>query len=143
MIIDIHGHYTTEPQPLLAFRDKQLAGLADAMRKPTTTELGITDEQLVQSVQPQLKLQKERGSDLTIFSPRAAGMAHHVGTEATGKAWTTLSNDLIHRICTLLPDNFAPVGQLPQHPGVPPANCIPELERLANPGFASVNRNRD
>jgi 4-oxalmesaconate hydratase len=28
MIIDIHGHYTTEPQPLLAFRDKQLAGLA-------------------------------------------------------------------------------------------------------------------
>ena len=34
MIIDIHGHYTTEPQPLLAFRDKQLAGLADPMRKP-------------------------------------------------------------------------------------------------------------
>ncbi len=32
--------------------------------------------------------------------------------------WTTLSNDLIHRICTLLPDNFAAVGQLPQHPGV-------------------------
>ena len=42
-----------------------------------------------------------------------------------------MSNDLIHRICTLLPDNFAPVGQLPQHPGVPPKNCIPELERLA------------
>jgi 4-oxalmesaconate hydratase len=81
MIIDIHGHYTTEPQPLLAFRDKQLAGLADPMRKPATTELGITDEQLIQSVQPQLKLQRERGSDLTIFSPRAAGMAHHVGTE--------------------------------------------------------------
>ena len=30
MIIDIHGHYTTEPQKLLAFRDKQLAGLADS-----------------------------------------------------------------------------------------------------------------
>ena len=67
MIIDIHGHYTTEPQKLLAFRDKQLAGLADPMRKPATTELGITDEELVQSVQPQLKLQKERGSDLTIL----------------------------------------------------------------------------
>ena len=25
---------------------------------------------------------RERGSDLTIFSPRASGMAHHVGTEA-------------------------------------------------------------
>src|SRR3982750_1813221 len=85
MIIDIHGHYTTEPQPLLVFRDKQLAGLADSMRKPAISrsdELGITDEQLVESVQPQLKLQRERGSDLTIFSPRSASMAHHVGTEA-------------------------------------------------------------
>src|SRR5574341_903464 len=143
MIIDIHGHYTTEPQPLLAFRDKQLAGLADPMRKPATNELGITDEQLVQSVQPQLKLQRERGADLTIFSPRAAGMAHHVGTEETGIVWSRMSNDLIHRICTLLPDNFAPVGQLPQHPRVPPKNCIPELERLAGLGFVGVNLNPD
>ena len=143
MIIDIHGHYTTEPQPLLTFRDKQLAGLADPMRRPTTTDLGITDDQLRESVQPQLKLQKERGSDLTIFSPRAAGMAHHVGTEETGKVWSRMSNDLIHRVSRLFPDNFAPVGQLPQHPGVPPANCIPELERLADLGFVGVNLNPD
>jgi 4-oxalmesaconate hydratase len=103
MIIDIHGHYTTEPQAVHQFRDKQLAGLADAMRKPSTTDLGISDEVLVKSVEPQLKLQKERGSDLTIFSPRAAGMAHHVGTEATGIEWSRISNDLIHRICTLCP----------------------------------------
>src|SRR5260221_4066703 len=117
MIIDIHGHYTTEPAALLTFRDKQLAGLADAMRKPALissyVELGITDEQLVQSVQPQLKLQRERGSDLTIFSPRAAGMAHHVGTEATGIELTRMSNDLINKICTLLPDHFAPAVHLP------------------------------
>jgi 4-oxalmesaconate hydratase len=146
MIVDVHGHYTTEPQPLLAFRDKQLAGLADPMRKPAigrSDELGITDEQLIKSVEPQMKLQKERGSDLTIFSPRAAGMAHHVGTEETGIVWTRMSNDLIHRVCTLLPDNFAPVGQLPQHPGVPPKNCIPELERLAKLGFVGVNLNPD
>jgi 4-oxalmesaconate hydratase len=143
MIIDIHGHYTTEPHPLLAFRDKQLAGLADPMRKPATNELNISDEDLVKSVQPQLKLQKERGSDLTIFSPRAAGMAHHVGTEATGAEWSRMSNDLIHRICRLLPDHFAPVGQLPQHPGVPPKNCIAELERLAGLGFVGVNLNPD
>ncbi len=30
MIIDIHGHYTTEPPALHAFRDRQLADLADA-----------------------------------------------------------------------------------------------------------------
>src|SRR3954465_13189089 len=146
MIIDIPGHYTTESQPLLVFRDKQLAGLADSMRKPAISrsgEPGIPDDQLVESVQPQLKLQRERGSDLTIFSPRAAGMAHHVGTEATGMEWTRMPTDLIHRICTLLPDNFAPVGQLPQHPGMPPKNCIPELERLADMGFVGVNLNPD
>ena len=70
-------------------------------------------------------------------------MAHHVGTEATGIEWSRMSNDLIHRICTLLPNNFAPVGQLPQHPGVSPKNCIPELERLAKLGFVGVNLNPD
>ncbi len=143
MIIDIHCHYTTEPQALLAFRDKQLAGLADPMRRPTTTELGITDEMLLKSVEPQLKNQRDRGSDLTIFSPRAAGMAHHIGTEAVSHEWSRMSNDLVHRIATLLPGNFAAVGQLPQHPGVPIENCIPELERLAGLGFVGVNLNPD
>ena len=144
MIIDIHGHYTTEPPALQTFRDKQLAGLADAMRKPATTDLGISDEDLVKSVQPQLRFQKERGSDLTVFSPRAAGMAHHVGTEEVGQVWSRMSNDLIHRICTLLPDNFAPVGQLPQFPGAPIERSIPELERLVKElGFVGVNLNPD
>jgi 4-oxalmesaconate hydratase len=143
MIIDIHGHYTTEPQAVHAFRDKQLAGIADAARKPSSTDLGLSDEQLLKSVEPQLKQQKERGADLTIFSPRAAGMAHHVGNEAVGKQWATVSNDLIHRICTLLPDNFAPVGQLPQFPGAPIENCLPELERLVELGFVGVNLNPD
>lgn len=143
MIIDIHGHYTTEPPALHQFRDKQLAGLADPMRRPASADLGVTDEMLKQSVEPQLKFQKERGSDLTIFSPRAAGMAHHVGTEDVGRQWSALSNDLIHRICTLLPEHFAAVGQLPQHPGVSPKNCIPELERIVRLGFVGVNLNPD
>jgi len=144
MIIDIHGHYTTEPQALHQFRDKQLAGLADAMRRPTSTDLGISDDMLRESVAPQLKLQKDRGSDLTIFSPRAAGMAHHVGTEAVSQQWSSMSNDLIHRVCTLLPDNFAAVGQLPQHPGAPPKNCIPELKRIVEElDFVGVNLNPD
>ena len=143
MIIDIHGHYTTEPPALQAFRDRQLAGLADPARRPATIELGITDEMLVASVQPQLKLQRERGSDLTLFSPRAAGMAHHVGTEAVSRQWTTVSNDLVARICKLLPDNFAAVGQLPQSPGVAVSNCLEEMDRLAALGFVGVNLNPD
>src|SRR3712207_6212936 len=130
MIIDIHGHYTTEPQAVHLFRDKQLAGLADPARRPASADLGLSDDALRQRDEPQLRLQRERGSDLTIFSPRASGMAHHVGTEAVSREWTRVSNDLIHRICALLPDNFVPVGQLPQYPGVPPKNCLEELDRI-------------
>ena len=73
MIIDCHGHYTTEPTQLGIFRDKQLAGLADKARRPLTTDLGITDDQIRASVEgAQLRLQSERGTDVTIFSPRAA-----------------------------------------------------------------------
>jgi 4-oxalmesaconate hydratase len=55
-----------------------------------------------------------------------------------------MSNDLIARICRLLPDNFVGVGQLPQHPGKPVQNCIPELERIVNElGFVGVNLNPD
>jgi 4-oxalmesaconate hydratase len=144
MIIDIHGHYTTEPAAFHAFRDKQLAGLADASRKPSSTDLGISDEIIVQSVQPQLTFQKERGTDLTLFSPRAAGMAHHVGNETVSRQWATMCNDLIHRVCTLLPDSFVGVGQLPQSPGVSPRNCIAELERIIGElGFVGVNLNPD
>jgi 4-oxalmesaconate hydratase len=144
MIIDAHCHYTTEPAALHQFRDKQLAGLADAARKPATTDLGISDEVLIKSVAPQLKLQAERGSTLTVLSPRAAGMAHHVGTEEVSRQWAAVSNDLIHRLCTLLPDNFVGVGQLPQFPGVSPRNCIAELERVVNElGFVGVNLNPD
>jgi 4-oxalmesaconate hydratase len=144
MIIDAHCHYTTEPAALHQFRDRQLAGLADPARKPATTDLGISDEVLIKSVAPQLKLQAERGSTLTVLSPRAAGMAHHVGTEAVSRQWAAVSNDLIHRLCTLLPNNFAGVAQLPQFPGVSPQNCIAELERVVNElGFVGVNLNPD
>jgi 4-oxalmesaconate hydratase len=143
MIIDIHGHYTTEPAAMQTFRDKQLAGLADTSRRPSG-ELKISDDQIIESVQKQLAFQKARGSDMTIFSPRASGMAHHVGTEATSLEWTRLSNDMIHRVCSLLPDNFVPVGQLPQYPGVNPKNCVPELERIVKElGFVGVNFNPD
>jgi 4-oxalmesaconate hydratase len=144
MIIDAHCHYTTEPAALHQFRDRQLAGLADAARKPATTDLGISDEVLIKSVAPQLKLQAERGSTLTVLSPRAAGMAHHVGTEEVSRQWAAVSNDLIHRLCTLLPNNFAGVGQLPQLPSVSPKNCIAELERVVNElGFVGINLNPD
>ncbi|MGE3708376.1 MAG: amidohydrolase family protein [Hyphomicrobiaceae bacterium] len=145
MIIDCHGHYTTEPKQLGLFRNQQLAALADSARKPTSEDLGISDDEIRASVDnAQRKLQKERGTDLTIFSPRASGMAHHVGTEAVGQQWTRMCNDLVNRVVTLYPENFVGVCQLPQHPGVSPENCVAELERcVTEMGFIGCNLSPD
>jgi len=145
MIIDCHGHYTTAPRELEAFRQSQIAGLADPSRVPARGALNISDDQIRESVEKaQLRLQRERGTDLTIFSPRAAGMGHHIGDATTSLHWSQVCNDLIHRVCTLYPSNFVGVGQLPQSPGVPPANCIGELERCVKDlGFVGFNLNPD
>src|SRR6266542_4061311 len=143
MVIDCHGHYTTAPKQLLAFRDSQIAGLKNPSQAPTESPLKITDDQIRESLEgAQLKFQRERGSDVTIFSPRASAMAHHIGDVTTSLHWSEHCNDLIHRVCRLYPDNFVGVCQLPQSPGVPPASCIGELERAVTElGFVGCNLN--
>jgi len=145
MIIDCHGHYTTAPAALEAWRKLQIAALADRAKAPSPSSLAISDDELRASVEgAQLRMQRERGTDVTFFSPRASFMAHHVGDAATSAAWARLCNDLVHRVCGLYPDNFAPVCQLPQSPGVPPATCIAELERcVIELGFIGCNLNPD
>ena len=145
MIIDCHGHYTTAPKPLQDFRDAQVEALDDATLLATLTGPNISDDQIRDSLEgAQLKLQRERGSDLTIFSPRASAMAHHIGDEAVSLRWSQICNDLIARVVSLYPDNFVGVCQLPQSPGVPPAHSARELERCVNElGFIGCNLNPD
>jgi 4-oxalmesaconate hydratase len=145
MIIDCHGHYTTSPKQLQDFRDAQVAGLKDASKPRSKGILNITDDEIRQSLEgAQLKFQRERGTDVTIFSPRASAMGHHIGDETTSEHWTQHCNDLIYRVCSLYPKNFVPVCQLPQTQGVSPANCIAELERCVNElGFIGCNLNPD
>src|SRR5579864_3665096 len=145
MIIDCHGHYTTAPKELEAFRQRQIAGLSDPSQTPSKASLKITDDQIRESLEKaQLKFQRERGTDVTIFSPRASAMAHHIGNAATSALWSEVCNELIHRVCTLYPENFVGVCQLPQSPGVPPDNCIGELERCIEQfGFVGCNLNPD
>ena len=94
MIIDCHGHYTTAPSDLTTFRNAQIAALQDPAQTPSRDSLRISDDQIRDSLEKaQLKLQRERGSDVTIFSPRASTMAHHIGTEATSLEWSQINND--------------------------------------------------
>ena len=145
MIIDCHGHYTTAPKELQAFRDRQLAALVNPARRPNKSDLIITDDQLRQSIEgAQLKQQRERGTDLTIFSPRAAGMEHHYGDRQTARVWAEACNDLIYRICGLFPKNFVGVCQLPQVPNAPLDDCIAELSRCVEElKFVGCNLNPD
>jgi 4-oxalmesaconate hydratase len=145
MIIDCHGHYTTAPGELEAWRKAQIAALESRGASPAKTALRISDDQIRASLEgAQLKLQRERGTDVTIFSPRAAAMAHHIGDAETSRVWSEICNDMIHRCVSLYPKNFVGVCQLPQSPGVPPANCVAELERCVTElGFIGCNLNPD
>ena len=123
MIIDCHGHYTTEPKDLHRFRKDQTEAVKNKTALPPRAGLKMSDDEIRESLeQNQIRLQKERGTDLTIFSPRASGMGHHVGDESVSLEWTQICNDLIHRCVTLYPKNFIGVCQLPQSLNVPPKN---------------------
>ncbi|MFI5530069.1 amidohydrolase family protein [Kitasatospora sp. NPDC051853] len=145
MIIDSHGHFTTAPPPLAAWRERQIAAAGSPQDAPDPDEPVITDQELLRAVEEnQLRVMDERGTDLMVFSPRASFMAHHIGDFAVSSAWARICNDLVHRVATLLPDRFAMGAMLPQSPGVDPASCLPELRRAVEQlGAVSVNLNPD
>jgi 4-oxalmesaconate hydratase len=123
VIIDCHGHYTTAPAQLQRFRDAQLAALDSGGSAPPPA--AISDDELRESVEGnQLRILRERGGDLMIFSPKASGMEHHVAD--------------------LHPDSFAAVCQLPQTPGGSLDDVVAELRRCVEErGFVGANLNPD
>jgi 4-oxalmesaconate hydratase len=143
MIIDCHGHYTTSPKSHEAWRRAQITARGNTAAVPPRPD--ISDDEIRESiVGGQIRIQRERGTDLTIFSPRASAMAHHEAGAEDNARWSDHCNTLIHRVCGLFPRNFIGVCQLPQAPGVAPANCIPELERcVLEYGFVGCNLNPD
>jgi 4-oxalmesaconate hydratase len=144
VIIDCHGHYTTVPPQHQTFRKGQLARLADASLPPVPAAV-ISDDEIRDSVENyQLKLLRQRGGDLMLFSPRASSMEHHVPDPDTARAWAAASNDLVHRVVGLFPEHFAAVCQLPQTPGGPLDGVVAELRRCVEElGFVGCNLNPD
>lgn len=143
MIIDIHGHYTTAPKAHSQWRIDQLAAFEAGEPSPSYPD--ISDDDIRDSIEKnQMKLISERGSDLTIFSPRASAMGHHEGDERVSVEWTVACNNLIERVVDLFPETFVGVAQLPQSPGADLTASVGELERVVNElGFLGVNLNPD
>ena len=146
LIIDCHGHYTTAPAALGEYREQQKKDLADnPLFEHVKGLVNISDDQLRESLEgAQLKLQDERGTDVTIFSPRASWMGHHIGNQSTSRYWSEHCNDLIYRITELYPRNFIGAAQLPQSPGADLGASAAELERCVNEyGFVGCNLSPD
>jgi 4-oxalmesaconate hydratase len=145
LIIDVHGHYTTAPAALAAWRQQQIAGIANPALMPRASSLVITDDEIRETVaNNQLKQMRERGSDLTIFSPRASFMAHHIGDFQISSTWAAICNELCFRVSQLFPEHFVPAAMLPQSPGVAPETSIPELVKCVEEyGAVAVNLNPD
>lgn len=143
MIIDCHGHYTTAPEAHNLWRGAQLRAFQANEAFPSYPS--ISDDEITATIEEnQLRLLRERGADVTIFSPRASAMEHHVGDESVSLAWSRACNDLIARVSELFPETFFGVCQLPQSPGVDVARSIAELERCVNDlGFIGLNLNPD
>jgi 4-oxalmesaconate hydratase len=146
VIIDCHGHYTTAPAQLGEYREGQRAALAaDPEHVGERGSIAITDDEIRASLDDaQVRVQHQRGIDLTLFSPRASWMGHHLGNVHTSRFWTEHCNELIRRVCDLYPQKFAPVGQLPQSPGASIEPCVAELRRCVTElGFVGCNLNPD
>lgn len=145
LIIDCHGHFTTAPKALENWRNQQIASIKDPSQTPKVADLKISDDELREAIETnQLKLMKERGSDLTIFSPRASFMAHHIGDFQVSSTWAAICNELVYRVTQLFPQNFIGAAMLPQSPGVDPKTCIPELEKCVKQyGQVGINLNPD
>ncbi len=145
MIIDCHGHFTTIPKSLRDWRAAQVATADNPANAPPRKGSHVSDDEIRSAIEGgQLKLLRERNIDMTLFSPIAGLMSHHLGNERTSLEWSELSNDLVKRVCNLYSDNFVPVCMLPQSPLAPPKNIVPELRRCVEQlGFVGCNLNPD
>jgi 4-oxalmesaconate hydratase len=143
LVIDCHGHYTTAPEPHNAWREAQKAAFKAGEPAPAYPE--ISDDLIRETIEAnQLRLIQQRGADLTIFSPRASAMAHHVGDQAVSEAWAIHCNNLIARVVDLFPETFVGVCQLPQNPQADLSASIRELRRCVEQlGFIGCNLNPD
>ena len=70
MIIDCHGHYTTAPKALNDYRQRQKALLNAPGAPALAPDVRIGDDEIRDSLERnQLARQRQRGVDMTVFSP--------------------------------------------------------------------------
>ena len=132
MIIDCHGHYTTAPKSLEGWRTSQVKALDGSTASPLRSSLVHQRRRAAREPREARSCACSASAARTSRSsrPRAMAMAHHIGTQETSLEWSRLCNDLIHRVCTLYPRNFAP--------RVPAAPVARRAARELRPGAGAL-----
>jgi OH-DDVA meta-cleavage compound hydrolase len=145
MIIDVHGHVTA-PDKLYVYK----AGIISHRGAHGRGSSGATDEDIKHALNEpvfggssHLNQLKEVGTDMQIVSPRPYQMMHSEQPKIV-KWFIEETNNIIARQTKLYPDVFRGVCGLPQSPGAPIKDTLPELERCVKEfGFVGCLLNPD
>jgi 4-oxalmesaconate hydratase len=139
MIIDCHGHFTTAPDAHENYWTELMESSGSLPSAPI-----ISDDAIAEALTGnQLRVAAQRGIDLTLLSPKASAMGHHVPDGRIARAWSEAANDLVLRAADLFPEALAAVCQLPQYPGAEVGGLVDELTRCVEAGAVGVNINPD
>ena len=142
MIIDIHGHYTTYPPGVEAYRGAQIA----QMSAPARGKMNVTDDEIRRSIENgQLKVQQRaRHRPDSVFATRQLD-----GPPLRQRADQPLLDRAHQRPRLSRPGDVSRTtssvcARCPSRPAPSPANCIAELERCVNElGFVGCNLSPD
>jgi predicted TIM-barrel fold metal-dependent hydrolase len=138
MIIDVHAHVSAPPE-LYAYQANMLASRAPAKRI-----LKIEDEKVQQGLKSHLKFLEEARTDMQLLSPRPYTQMHHEQPWGIVNSYIQACNNLIAQQVAMYPDKFKGVAGIPQSPGRPVKECLPELERCVKElGFVGLLINPD
>ena len=146
MIIDCHGHFTTVPASFRDWRAKQVESANDPANAPPLDGRSCQRRRDPRSdrqwpVQAAERARRRPDAVLADRRPDEPPPRQRAHQPRMGRG---LERPRVPRDANIYPDNFAPVCQLPQSPGVPPANSVAELRRCVEEmGFVGCNLNPD
>jgi predicted TIM-barrel fold metal-dependent hydrolase len=138
MIIDVHAHVSAPPE-LYAYQANMLASRAPAKRV-----LKLDDELVHKGLKGHLRFLEEAKTDMQLLSPRPYTQMHHEQPWGIVNSYIQACNNLIAQQVALYPEKFKGVAGIPQSPGRPIQECLPELERCVKElGFVGLLINPD
>ena len=145
MIIDVHGHYTTAPKALEAWRNQQIAGIKDPSAEPKASELKISDDELRESIETN-QLAADEGARRRPDDLQPARELHGPSHRRL-RGVVDLGRDLQRALLPReppVPRPLHPGGDAAAEPGRRPETCIPELEKCVEEyGAVAINLNPD